>query len=129
MSSTTAPTATPTPQNGTVPPRPILQAQRRPREYLTPKEVERLIAAARQNRYGHRDATMILIAYRHGLRVSELCAAPLGSGRFLGREECDLTGVLTHGAGANIHCIRHQPAELFHARPRYTRPLRKARRC
>jgi len=50
------------------------QAQRRPREYLTPKEVERLIAAARQNRYGHRDATMILIAYRRGLRVSELCA-------------------------------------------------------
>jgi integrase len=50
------------------------QAQRRPREYLTPKEVERLIAAARQNRYGHRDATMILIAYRHGLRVSKLCA-------------------------------------------------------
>jgi type 1 fimbriae regulatory protein FimB/type 1 fimbriae regulatory protein FimE len=24
------------------------------------------------NRYGHRDATMILVAYRHGLRVSEL---------------------------------------------------------
>src|SRR4051812_33547925 len=74
MSSTTAPTATPTPQNGTVPPRPILQAARRPREYLTPKEVEHLIAAARQNRYGHRDAAMILVAYRHGLRVSELCA-------------------------------------------------------
>ena len=28
--------------------------------------------AARKNRWGHRDATMILIAYRHGLRVSEL---------------------------------------------------------
>ena len=28
--------------------------------------------AARGNRYGHRDATMILVAYRHGLRVSEL---------------------------------------------------------
>ena len=41
---------------------------------VEPKEVERLIAAARQNWYGHRDATMILIAYRHGLRVSELCA-------------------------------------------------------
>ncbi len=39
-----------------------------------PQEVERLITAARQNRYGHRDATMILIAYRHGLRVAELCA-------------------------------------------------------
>ena len=29
------------------------------------------MAAARQNRYGHRDATMILIAFRHGLRASE----------------------------------------------------------
>ena len=74
MSSTTAPASMPIPQNGTVPPRPIPQTQRRPREYLTPKEVERLITAARQNRYGHRDAIMILVAYRHGLRVSELCA-------------------------------------------------------
>ena len=28
--------------------------------------------AATGNRHGHRDATMILVAYRHGLRVSEL---------------------------------------------------------
>jgi integrase len=74
MSSATAPTTAPIPQNGTVPPRPIPQTQRRPREYLTPKEVERLISAARQNRSGHRDATMIRVAYRHGLRVAELCA-------------------------------------------------------
>ena len=74
MSSNTDPATMPAPQNGTVPPRPVPHAQRRPREYLTPKEVERLIAAARQNRYGHRDATMILIAYRRGLRVSALCA-------------------------------------------------------
>jgi len=74
MSRTTARATTPIPQNGTVPPRPVPQAQRRPREYLTPKEVERLITAARQNRHGHRDATMIRVAYRHGLRVSELCA-------------------------------------------------------
>jgi type 1 fimbriae regulatory protein FimB/type 1 fimbriae regulatory protein FimE len=48
----------------------------RPREYLTPKEVELLMTAAKKRgrRYGLRDATMILIAYRHGLRVSELCA-------------------------------------------------------
>jgi integrase len=43
------------------------------RKYLTPAEVERLMAAARKTRYGHRDATMILLAFRHGLRASELC--------------------------------------------------------
>lgn len=49
--------------------------QLRPREYLTPAEVDRLVATAkRRGRYGQRDATAILIAFRHGLRVSELCA-------------------------------------------------------
>jgi integrase len=46
----------------------------RTREYLTEREVERLMKAAANNRYGHRDATMILLAFRHGLRASELCA-------------------------------------------------------
>ena len=45
----------------------------RPREYLTEREIEKLIKAAGDNRWGHRDATAILIAYRHGLRASELC--------------------------------------------------------
>jgi site-specific recombinase XerD len=45
----------------------------RTREHLTPSEVERLIEAAKANRQGHRDATMVLLAYRHGLRASELC--------------------------------------------------------
>jgi integrase len=44
----------------------------RTREYLTEAEVERLIKAAGGNRYGHRDATMILVTYRHGLRAAEL---------------------------------------------------------
>jgi type 1 fimbriae regulatory protein FimB/type 1 fimbriae regulatory protein FimE len=45
------------------------------RQYLTEHEVEMLCAAARKRgRYGHRDAAMILMAYRHGLRVSELVA-------------------------------------------------------
>jgi type 1 fimbriae regulatory protein FimB/type 1 fimbriae regulatory protein FimE len=47
---------------------------RRSREYLTEREVERLIEAAKQNRSGHRDATAILVAYRHGLRASEIVA-------------------------------------------------------
>ena len=40
----------------------------RSREHLTETEVEKLIEAAKNNRYGRRDATMILTAYRHGLR-------------------------------------------------------------
>ncbi len=47
-------------------------ADLRTREYLTEAEVERLMTAAKKNRWGHRDATMILAAYRHGLRASEL---------------------------------------------------------
>jgi integrase len=57
----------------TVTPRRLKNGDVRTREYLTPDEVERLIAAAKGNRHGHRDATMILTAYRHGLRASELC--------------------------------------------------------
>ena len=30
------------------------------------------MTAAKRNRWGHRDATMVLVAYRHGLRASEL---------------------------------------------------------
>ena len=44
------------------------------RRYLTQREIERLMDCARKhNRYGHRDSTMILVAYRHGLRASEVC--------------------------------------------------------
>jgi integrase len=45
------------------------------RRYLTEREVERLMNAARKHsRHGHRDSTMILTAYRHGLRASEVCS-------------------------------------------------------
>jgi integrase len=45
----------------------------RDREHLTELEVDRLMKAAKGNRHNQRDATMILIGYRHGLRVSEVC--------------------------------------------------------
>ncbi len=62
-------------KSGTVPPKSIAYDQKRPREYLTPHEIEELISVAkRRGRHGHRDSTMILMAFRHGLRVSELCA-------------------------------------------------------
>jgi integrase len=47
-------------------------AEYRSREHLTEREVERLIEALKGNRWGHRDATMVLVAFRHGLRASEL---------------------------------------------------------
>src|SRR6266853_227505 len=48
-------------------------AHRRPRqrEHLLQSEVEKLIEAARKNRYGHRDSTLILVLFSHGLRIEE----------------------------------------------------------
>ncbi len=58
-----------------LPPRRVANAERRAREHLTPDEVEKLLAAAgKAGRHGHRDRTLLLLAYRHGLRVSELVA-------------------------------------------------------
>ena len=55
----------------------------RRRDYLTPDEIKRLLAAARSGRHGSRDYLMLLLMYRHGLRVSELIA--------LRRADLDLT--------------------------------------
>lgn len=56
----------------TMPPRRVANVEVRTREYLTPAEVRGLLKAAlKRGRYGQRDATLILMSYRHGLRVSE----------------------------------------------------------
>ncbi len=61
--------------SGKSPPRKPKSADVRPREYLTDDELQRLMRAARSiGRHGHRDATLILLSYRHGLRVSEAVA-------------------------------------------------------
>jgi integrase len=62
----------PTTENRTVGPVRRPNAETRTREHLVAAEVEALIEAAKDNRHGHRDATMILLAYRHGLRAAEL---------------------------------------------------------
>jgi integrase len=41
-------------------------------KYLSPGQVNELIAAAKDGRHGKRDALMISMAYHHALRVSEL---------------------------------------------------------
>src|SRR5258708_7097460 len=57
----------------TVLPRRLPNHELRPSEHLTEREVEKLMQAAKKNRHGQRDATLILICFRHGLRASELC--------------------------------------------------------
>jgi type 1 fimbriae regulatory protein FimE len=60
--------------NRTLPTR-LTNSAYRVREYLTEKEVERLIETARKRgRNSQRDVAAILLAYRHGLRASELCS-------------------------------------------------------
>jgi type 1 fimbriae regulatory protein FimB/type 1 fimbriae regulatory protein FimE len=79
---------TPAAENRTVTPRRPKNADVRTREHLTPQEVDALIDAAKRNRWGHRDATMILVGYRHGLRVSELVD--------LRWDQVDFDGALLH---------------------------------
>jgi integrase len=98
----------PTTVNGTVrfagPPKRLPNRDRRSREHLTESEVDLLIETAKgRGRYGHRDATMILLAYRHGLRVSELVA--------LRWDQVDLTGGVLHvnrmkRGTASVHPLR-----------------------
>jgi integrase len=89
--------------------------QQAPREYLTEREVERLMKAAGDNRWGHRDATAILIAYRHGLRASELVS--------LRWDDIDL-------AAGKLHVRRAKSGtpSVHPVGPRESRALRKLQR-
>jgi integrase len=76
-------------ENGKVPPRRRRNADVRTREHLTPDELGRLLTAARRTgRYASRDEALVLIAFRHGLRVSELVA--------LRRDQLELKAGLLH---------------------------------
>jgi integrase len=85
----------------------------RSREHLTPDEVERLIAAARQHgRYGLRDGLLIMLAYRHGLRASELIA--------LRWDQIDFKAGTIHinrlkNGSPSTHPIRGPEIRLLHA--------------
>jgi integrase len=75
----------PTTENRTVTPQRPPNAELRTREHLTADEVEKLIGTVRQNRYGHRDALMVLLSYRHGLRAAEVVDLRWGAGRLQNR--------------------------------------------
>lgn len=110
-------TTGPNEANGTVPPRRVANAERRPREHLSQDEVKLIIKAARaQSRYPDRDAAAIWVAYNHGLRVSELVGLRWGDVRW---EERKLTVRRLKGSRSGEH-------DLTETDLRMLRPLRKA---
>lgn len=88
----------------------------RSREYLTEDEVEQLMAAAgRVGRHGHRDATLIMLAYRHGLRVTELVSVRW--------EQVDLKQGLMH-----VNRLKHGNPSVHPLRGPELRALRRLQR-
>ncbi len=107
--------ATPITVNRKVPLR-LKNVDYRSREYLTEDEVEKLIAAAgRVGRHGHRDATLILLSYRHGLRVTELVS--------LRWEQVDLRQGLMH-----VNRLKHGNPSVHPLRGPELRALRRLQR-
>jgi site-specific recombinase XerD len=98
------------------PPKKLTNAERRSREYLTPHEVEHVLAAARKvGRHPRRDATLMRCMYRHGLRVSEAV-----SRRW---EAVDLQAGCLH-----VHRINHGHPAVHPLRGPELRALRQVRR-
>jgi len=103
-------------ENGKVAPRRRPNRTLRSREYLTPDEVERLLAAAGQRgRYGARDRTLLLLMYRHGLRVTEAVN--------LRWEQVDLKAGLLH-----VQRLKHGVPSTHPLRGPELRALRQLRR-
>jgi integrase len=84
----------------------------RKHEHLTEIEIEKSIDAAKGNRYGQRDATMILVAYRRGLRASEIC-------------ELTWDAIDFHAATIHVTRKKHGQAATHQIRGDELRALRK----
>jgi type 1 fimbriae regulatory protein FimB/type 1 fimbriae regulatory protein FimE len=82
------------------------------RDYLRPDELERLLTAAKQTRNPERDYALVLMAFRHGLRASELCALRL--------DDVNLEGAKSIYAGAR---------EAFRVRIRFSTAKRQPSRA
>ena len=86
------------------------------RRYLTEREIEGLMHCARKyGRYGQRDASMILVAYRHGLRASEVCD--------LQWQQIELSEGRLH-----VHRVKNGTPSVHPIRGDEIRALRKLRR-
>jgi type 1 fimbriae regulatory protein FimE len=94
----------------------LKNSEYRSREYLTESEVDKLITAAGQvGRHGHRDATLIMLTYRHGLRVTELVS--------LRWDQIDLKLGLIH-----INRLKHGSISVHPLRGPELRSLRRLQR-
>jgi len=99
-------------KNPTVTPRRGKNAQYRSREYLTEQEIEKLLATARKSRNPTRDSLLVLLAYRHALRVSELVALQI--------DQLDLKAATMHVRRAkngtpSIHGLQGDELRLIRA--------------
>jgi site-specific recombinase XerD len=90
--------------------------ERRSREYLTDKEIERLrIAAKKSSRHGLRDEVLILLMFRHALRMGELIV--------LRWDQVDLKNGLLH-----VHRIKNGLPSTHPLRSIELRMLRQLKR-
>jgi type 1 fimbriae regulatory protein FimB/type 1 fimbriae regulatory protein FimE len=101
------------------PPKRRRNRELRSREYLTQTEVERLITAAGQNHYAHRDATMILVAYRHGLRAAEVVSLQWHAIDF-GRAEIHVARV--KGSASSTHPLTGRELRMLRRLQREQKP-------
>ena len=98
-----------------LPPRKPRNAERRAREFLTPREVDQLLEAARKCcRHKERDSIIILMMFTHGLRVSELVA--------LTWTQLDLEEGLFH-----VRRVKRGKPATHHLTPKELRALRLLR--
>lgn len=83
----------------------------RPKNFLTQNEIDRFLVAAKKGRYGERDYCAMLLAFRHGLRASELTklrmdSVDLDAGRiFVGRKKGSMS-TSQPMAGDEIRAVR-----------------------
>jgi integrase len=91
----------------------LANAEMRSREYLLPAEIERLIKAAKDGRWAHRDATLIIVGYRHGLRAVELAGLQWDQVEF-GRSAC-LHVQRAKGGTPSVHPIQGDELRMLTA--------------